>query len=333
MDWSDNMKLSIIIPVYNVEAYLPKCLDSVIRPELPGYEIIAVNDGSTDNSLKVLESYAVNYPALIRIVSTPNGGLGHARNEGIEAARGEYLMFLDSDDYLSENAVSEMLDTIATGEDMYIFDFRAVNEHGSELIYYTGFEKEGKVTLKTDPELLTAMPNAVNKLCRRELFIDTGIRFPDRVWYEDLRTMPKLYLHTESIVSVHKMWYNYLMRSGSITNSANEKRNLEIIPAVDAITDYYRENGCYEKYSTELEFMAFYNQYLTSSTRVALMNSKSPVLGELRDNYIRKFPDFEKNEKIKAMPKKWVLLSKLIKARRYSAVAAVMKLNNIVRGK
>lgn len=327
------MKLSIIIPVYNVESYLPKCLESVIRPDLSDYEIIAVNDGSTDNSLAVLESCREKYPALIRIVSTPNGGLGHARNEGIDAARGEYLMFLDSDDYLSENAVSEMLETLSGGADMYIFDFRSVNESGDELIYYTGYEQEGNVTLITHPELLTAMPNAVNKLCRRTLFTETGIRFPSRIWYEDLCTMPKLYLHTESIVSVHKMWYNYLMRSGSITNSTNERRNLEIITVVDSVCDYYREYDCFETYRTELEFMAFYNQYLTSSTRVALMNAKSPVLDELRENYIRKFPDFEKNAKIKTMPKKWALLSKLIKARQYGAVAAIMKINNIIKGK
>ena len=83
------LKLSIIVPVYNVEKYLPKCIDSLICGD-GGYEIILINDGSTDGSPDILADYAARYPALIRIITTPNGGLGHARNTGIDAAMGGY---------------------------------------------------------------------------------------------------------------------------------------------------------------------------------------------------------------------------------------------------
>ena len=94
-------KLTVMIPVYNVENYLKKCLDSVIYPELGDYEIVLVNDGSTDKSGEICDEYAQRFPALIRVITTPNGGLGKARDVGIDAARGEYILFLDSDDYLS----------------------------------------------------------------------------------------------------------------------------------------------------------------------------------------------------------------------------------------
>ena len=96
------MKLSIIVPVYNTAEYLPKCLDSVICPGIDGYEIIIVNDGSIDSSEAVAKSYVNQHPELIRLITTENGGLGQARNTGIENAHGEYLLFLDSDDSLSD---------------------------------------------------------------------------------------------------------------------------------------------------------------------------------------------------------------------------------------
>ena len=99
------MKLSIIVPVYNTEAYVAKCLDSLIEPDLGGYEIIAVNDGSTDSSGEVVRRYEERYPDLVKVVDTPNGGLSHARNVGIEASEADYLLFIDSDDYVSDRAM------------------------------------------------------------------------------------------------------------------------------------------------------------------------------------------------------------------------------------
>ena len=115
-------KLTVMIPVYNVENYLKKCLDSVIYPELDDYEIVLVNDGSTDKSGEICDEYAQRFPALIRVITTPNGGLGKARDVGIDAARGEYILFLDSDDYLAPGAVPEMMALLEKDFDMCFFD-------------------------------------------------------------------------------------------------------------------------------------------------------------------------------------------------------------------
>ena len=116
------MKLSVVIPVYNTEAWLEKCLDSLLPKGYEGsgaaqaseaeLELVCVNDGSTDGSASILQKYTERYPKLISAIETPNGGLGHARNTGLEAARGEYVLFVDSDDYLAPGAVEEMLDVL-----------------------------------------------------------------------------------------------------------------------------------------------------------------------------------------------------------------------------
>ena len=142
------LKLSIVIPIYKVENYLPACLDSALLPGREDYEIIAVDDGSPDRSGQIAEEYAAHYPGLIRVIHQENGGLGAARNTGIEAAKGEYLLFLDSDDCLSPGALSEMLDALSTGSDVYVFDFRTVDEQGRELSYTSGSSIDGVFTLQ-----------------------------------------------------------------------------------------------------------------------------------------------------------------------------------------
>ena len=142
------LKLSIVIPVYNVEKYLAKCLDSVIYPGLEGYEVIAVNDGSTDGSGAIAADYAERYPSLIRLIEQENGGLGAARNTGLEAARGEFVCFLDSDDWLRDGAVPEMLEKLKEDFDICIFGMLSVTEAGVVLDDIRSCPREGPVALR-----------------------------------------------------------------------------------------------------------------------------------------------------------------------------------------
>ncbi|MDO4990874.1 MAG: glycosyltransferase family 2 protein, partial [Eubacteriales bacterium] len=195
------MKLSIVIPVYNTRDYLAACLDSVLVPAADDCEIIVVNDGSTDDSEVLALDYAARYPGRIRVISTENGGLGAARNVGLEAASGEFVFFLDSDDRLADGALPEILDSLTPERDIVIFDFLSVDTDGNVLERLSGCRQTGAVSLHAFPELLMEYPSGCNKICRRSLFLDSGIRFPGRVWYEDLRTMPKLYPLTDRIWS------------------------------------------------------------------------------------------------------------------------------------
>lgn len=327
------MKLSIIVPVYNVEEFLAACLDSVIYPEIGDYEIIIVNDGATDSSPAIAQHYAKLYPQLIKLINKENGGLGDARNAGIKAAKGEYLLFLDSDDKLSHGALPDIMGYIDGSFDICIFDIQQININGDNIGVIYGSDKRGCFSLESYPELLFQAPAACNKIIRRSLFIDNNIYFPARVWFEDLYTIPKLYLHTSNIISVEKKWYLYLMRSGSITNSKNTLRNLEIIDAVDEILMHYRNAGSFEKYAPELEYMAFYNQFLTSCTRVNLAQWNSPVQAQLIANYRKKFPDYKDNKYFLAMPGKHKLLEKFLSRKNWLMVHLIMKANSLLKNK
>ena len=335
------LKLSVIIPVYNVEEYLEKCLRSVIAPavdkvendQTPEYEIIIVNDGSTDSSPAIADSYSAKYPEFIRVIHTENGGLGAARNVGIEASEAEFLYFIDSDDYLVEGAMDTILNSLDSGYDICIFDTIAVNIDGKELKYMPGCSRTEKLSLKEFPELLLESPHAWNKIYRRTLYTDNNIRYPSRVWFEDLCTVLKLYCFTDKIEYMPKALHRYLQRKGSILNSGNAARNIEIIPAVDKVLDFYREHGRFDELHDILEYLTFHSQFLTASVRVCMADTKSPVLDNLMEDFLKKFPDFETNPYIQNMGKKHKLLTRLLLNKNRFAVKLIMSANSLIKGK
>ena len=327
------MKLSIIIPVYNTADYLAACLDSVLDSACRDYEIIIVNDGSTDDSGIIAAGYARRFPALIRLIVTENGGLGAARNVGLEAAKGDYLLFVDSDDTLANGALKEMLTLIDDSFDIGIFDILQVNPSGDTVGNIKGCSKDGDFTLAEYPGLIFDPPSACNKLFRRSLFLDSGVRFPGRVWFEDLRMVPKLYPLAGRIRNLAKPWYRYLIRTGSITNNANVSRNLEIIDAAEEIIRYYRAAGLYERYENELCYMAFYNAFLTASVRVNAADPKSEVQETLMQWFLQHFPNWRDNPYIKSLSAKHRLLTELLMKRKRQSVHMIMKLNDRAKNK
>ena len=335
------LKLSVVIPVYNVEEYLEKCVDSVISPGInaiengkqPEYEIIIVDDGATDSSPAIADSYAQKHPGFIRVIHTENGGLGAARNVGIEASQAEYLYFLDSDDYLVENGMQSILDSLNWDYDICLFDTIAVNIDGKELKYMPGCSKTEKLSLREYPGLLLESPHAWNKIYRRTLYTDNNIRYPSRVWFEDLCTVLKLYCFTDKIAYMPKALHRYLQRKGSILNSGNAARNLEIIPAVDELIRFYREQGRGEELKDILEYLAFHSQFLTASVRVNLADYKSPVQKQLMQDFVAKFPDYRNNPYVKKMSKQHKLLEFLFRKRLCLLAHIIMKLNNKLKNK
>ena len=327
------IRLSIIIPIYKVEQYLPACLDSAILPGRADYEIIAVDDGSPDRSGQIAEEYAARFPELIRVIHRENGGLGAARNTGIEAARGEYLFFLDSDDTLAPGALAQLLEDAQADDDVVIYDFTHVDEGGRELLYVSGSGGEGRFTLDERPEQLLDPPNACNKLWRRALFLQSGIRFPAGLWYEDLATTPGLCLRAKKLRVVHRPVLRYLQRRGSITDSRTLARNGEIIPAVDLVLDAFRKQGRLEDYYPALEAMAIQHQLLAATVRVNGIDPHAPLQDEILRDMETKFPRWRENAYLPGFPARHRLLLKLIGSRRWGAVHALMAANDLVRGK
>ena len=334
-------KLSVIIPVYNVEDYIAKCLDSVVEPgrqrltagRETGYEVIIVNDGTQDRSAEIAESYVRDCPGFVRLISIENSGQGQARNVGIDAATGEFLYFIDSDDYLIPGGMKEILSLTEQDFDICIFDSIAVNTEGRELKCMAGCKQRETLSLEEYPELLLEGPDVWNKVFRRRLFTDNNIRFTPRVWFEDLRTIPKLYAFTDRILYVPKALHRYVQRPGSVTNTQKVQRTLEIIPAVDELIEFYKAQGRYEQLKDVLEYLAFHCIFLTSSVRANLADWKSPVQEELMQDFLQKFPDYRQNPYVKNMSRQHKLLDHLLRRRMRLCVHVLMKLNNWLKNK
>ena len=339
------MKLSVVIPVYNTEAWLEKCLDSLLPKGYEGsgaaqaseadLELVCVNDGSTDGSTGILQKYAERYPGLISVIETPNGGLGHARNTGLEAAKGEYVLFVDSDDYLTPGAVEEMLDVLERnpGTDAVVFDLMYVDEEGRELRCVRGTEHEREFSFDADPTFLFSAHNAVNKLWRRELFLSTGIRFPDRLWFEDLATVPKLCLKLKRILPIRRAWYRYYQRPGSIMSAARAEKNLDMLAVAETVERYYREEGAFERYLPELTYKFWYEELLASVTRVNRIDPHSAIQGQLRDDYLRRYPAFRKSPYVRHAPLRLRLLTDAICRGDWRVVKLMTDLNNKRKGR
>ena len=252
------MKVSVIVPVYNVEDYLRKCLDSLVNQRLEGMEIIIVNDGSTDNSEKIINEYAKKY-SNIKTFKKKNSGLSDTRNFGIKHATGEYITFVDSDDSVTSDMYHKMYVKAKSGDyDIVTSDINYV---------YPDHEKEIYTTPKSDTEnikevFIDLYPTVCTKIFKKELFTKNKLEFKSGVWYEDVEIMYRMLPLVKKIGVIHKAFYQYLQREKSITNTVSPKI-YDYINNFNGLVDYYKEKGFYEEYYEELEYAYVRYAYAT----------------------------------------------------------------------
>lgn len=312
------MKFSVVIPVYNVKDYLAKCVQSVLAQQIESYEIILVDDGSTDGSGELCDALAQRKPDCIRVIHKPNGGLGDARNVGLEQAKGEYLVFIDSDDYIAPNMLRELSEKIEqTHADIITFGFRVDKNGDTSEIHIDDLPEDHVFTLQSLPELLLALPNAWTRIYKRTLFLETGIRYPGRVWYEDIRTTTKLFAKAGSVAAVRQPYYYYVVRENSITRNKNVARNHEIIDAFDDLLGWYKQNGLFEMYQPQLCRLAVDHIFLAASVRVLMTDPKHPLLKEFNQYLYQHFPHFTTNRYLSDLPKPKKLAYHLLLKKQY----------------
>ena len=320
-------KASVIVPVYKVEEYLEKCVQSILAQTERDFELILVDDGSPDRCGALCDSLAQT-DSRIRVIHQENQGLGGARNTGIREARGDWLLLVDSDDWIEPKILEKAMEAGLREEaDLVMFAFRTVDEQGRELgVFREDMPKERGIGLQEHKEALLTAPCAWNKLYRRGFFQGTGLAYPPRVWYEDLRTSPKLMAKAGRMVFLDEVGYNYLQRQGSIMNSANLERNREILDAFDDLLPWFRKEGLFEAYRRELEYLAVFHVYLTAGVRVALADRKSPLLRELAAYVEERFPGWRQNPYLPKLGGKRRLLVSLLEKKWYWAVSLLFKL-------
>ena len=235
-----DIKISVIVPVYKVEKYLEKCVDSILAQTFADFELILIDDGSPDNCGKMCDEYALK-DKRVKVVHKENGGLSDARNKGIEIAKGEYLSFIDSDDYIAPNFL-EKLYTLAKnfGADISICDFLVIEEDKDA----TFIDLDKDVIMDKDSALLKMIfnrefsVNAWNKLYKRELFDD--IKYPKGKLYEDLAVIYKLIDRTKKTVYTPSKLYAYVQRKSSIMGQTGYKMKKDKVEIVSEMTEYFR---------------------------------------------------------------------------------------------
>ena len=323
------MRFSIVIPVYNVKDYLERCLDSVLANDLKDCEVIVVDDGSTDNlSPALCDSYAARYPDVIRVIHQSNMGLGGARNTGLEQARGDYVFFLDSDDTIVPDAMKILRKAVEqTPADIISFQLNLDDGQGNLTPFQADpFFPARPFALSDRKEYLLALPSAACRIWKRELFLASGVRYPSRVWYEDIRTSAKLFALAKSIRVLEDRLYCYLQRPGSIMKSAALDKNRDILEAFDDLLRWFREKGLYDTYKSELCRLAVDHIFLASTVRVARQDPRHPLLPEFSRYMQVNFPEFRKNPYLSKLPALHKLLLRLIEGGHYRTVRLLFRL-------
>lgn len=240
--------LSVVVPVYNVEKYIEKCVNSIINQTYSNLEIILVDDGSTDGSGKICDLF-MKKDDRIKVIHKRNAGLSSARNEGIKVANGEYIAFVDSDDYLDLHMYSNMINVMQnTKSDISICNFKRVYENDKNVL----FNKSGTIKEYNDSthllnDLLKGKINdyAWNKVYKKNLF--NNIEYPLGKNFEDIGTTYKIFARSKKTVFIDSEYYAYLMRGNSITGSVSKKSLYDMITLVNERYQFLKNSSLCDK--------------------------------------------------------------------------------------
>lgn len=239
------MCISIVIPMYKVELYIEKCLLSCIRQNLSydEYEIIVVNDGSPDNSLIIAEQIATTVKN-IHVVSQSNKGLSAARNTGLSLAKGEYVWFVDSDDWIEENCLGRISTLLKKDVDILQLQYRKVYENGGPNVEVPFYSIDG---IKNGREIISlgGLPAPAQfSIYKREFLRKNGLEFYEGILHEDSEFKPRATYLAESIMSDTEVCYNYLQRSsGSITSSFKLRNATSMLVVMNNIVRFVQKYG------------------------------------------------------------------------------------------
>ena len=289
--------VSIIVPVYNVENYIDRCVESLVNQTYRNIEIILVNDGSLDDSLTLLEKWEMKDRRVV-VVNKKNGGLSDARNAGMKVAKGDYYLFIDSDDFVDIHMCEQMVSSLHEHEsDIVVCDMKYLYDDGEEKFASGGdFVCENVIE---NPKLITINNSACNKLYKKELFED--VQFPVGRYYEDLALIPSLLYKAKRVSKVDEPFYIYYQRRGSIAHSAN-KKIFHIYDAIKDDIDYVKSHGNEENVIEELKHFYIIHGLDLTTLRIKDFDNKKVRARYLRENmnHLEQFyPDYKKDSAYK----------------------------------
>ena len=299
------MKLSIIVPVYNMVAgeKLEFCLNSLTNQMISDYEIIAVNDASTDDSLVVLNWYKNHYPDKFKVIDLPeNRKQGGAKNVGLEIATGEFIGFVDSDDWIASDMYKKLLEKAEeTGADIVGCDYCITYDHNYAVGKVIPNSRENQIGILDEEKyksLILDPGSLVIKIYRRELFEkEPKIRFPEKIFYEDNAIATRLFLRAKHFEYVRESLYYYYQHDASTVHIISEERCTNRLESMRIMLRMAKEDGSLEKYHDEIEFR-FTNLFYQNTLFTYMQGIKWVKFSYIRSmgkEIQEEFPNFQEN--------------------------------------
>ena len=273
-------KFSIIIPVYNVEKYIGKCLESVKSQTFKDYEVIIVNDGTQDDSMKI----AVKYP--FTIINQENQGLSVARNRGVKEASGDYLIFLDSDDYWEKDLLKELTKSIKNDPDLIRFQIKQIDENNNSVDYKEkGFRGLSCEAAFNKIVKFHFVENAWAYCIKRKYWLKNKFQFTEGKFHEDFGIIPLVIIKAENVNSIEYVGYNYFQRANSIMNNNNYEKTKR------KVEDFYQHYLFLKKQINKTSF----NKKVFMSF---ISNSLIIKIAELNNPLYKKYKTILKKERV-----------------------------------
>ncbi len=248
-------QISIIIPVYNVEPYIRRCLDSIKSQTFENFEVIIVDDSSPDGSIKIAEEFVKSDPRFT-VITRENGGVSAARNTGLQHAIGKYIAFIDGDDFVASTYLERLYDAceinnadIACCAFTYYFHRNGFKKKQMFIVKDRVMERDEAVARIISDHGFHSYP--WGKLYKRSIFIDNGIEFPT-MYFEDVATIHKIFFYANRLSVTGDCLYYYVKHPGSILSTMNVNKINDLLLSVMIISNFLRENGEYEKFEKPL---------------------------------------------------------------------------------
>ncbi|ANX00210.1 hypothetical protein CSTERLE_00685 [Thermoclostridium stercorarium subsp. leptospartum DSM 9219] len=250
--------ISIIVPIYNVEKYLEICLQSILKQTYRNIEVILVDDGSSDRCPYICDFYSDKYEN-VKVIHKKNGGLSDARNVGLEIAKGEYILFVDSDDYIDINTCELFIKEIGYNEpDIVVGNARVIKDKNIKEMrhkYITTGIVTGEKYLKEELKTKTMYMSACLNLYRKSFLMDNNLKFRVGILHEDEEFTPRVFLKAQKVIGTGIIFYNYVIRNGSITRQKDLTKN-----AIDIISICYELEKIYNNIEDkELKILLYDN--------------------------------------------------------------------------
>lgn len=305
---SDEMLISFIVTVFNGEKTISNCLNSILfqKKSIP-FEIIIINDGSNDGTLKIIENYQKQHCDKIKIIHQTNKGPGKSRNEGIHNSCGEYIAFIDGDDSISCDYTEHVNEVITTHHpDLLVIGYHRLYERKKNFFernfqFNKWNEKEIEIVPKYNPSFISKTEAACwLKIIKRKIFFEEkDLHFSNLRIGEDLEASLKWYLHADKVIVTNAKLYNYHIRQGTL--SSDTKYLLEFTNIMKSVCELYKSKKQFEHFQLELEYIFTMHVLISNLLRLYKNRNKNnyEILIKLRQTLIEQFPNFQKNQYLK----------------------------------